>query len=95
MRLKPEIRLFIHESASRFFPGALVYLFGSRIHDELKGGDIDLLVLSDHKIDSRKIRKFKIDFYTRFGWQKIDIVNFTHAEDSTFKRLVLTEAQRI
>lgn len=95
MRLKPEIKTFIKESAEKLFPGAEIYLFGSRVHDDSVGGDIDLLVLSPQKIDAKTIRSFRINFYKRFGWQKIDIVNFTKTEKATFKKLILTEAKAI
>ncbi len=36
--------------------------------------------------------KFKVDFYKRFGWQKIDLVNFTFKEENPFKKSVLENA---
>ncbi len=95
MRLKPEIRTYIRESAALLFPDTEVYLFGSRLRNNERGGDIDLLLLSEDKIDNKKLRGFRVNFYKKFGWQKIDLVNFTKAEDSTFKKLILTEAQAI
>lgn len=95
MRLKSEIKIFIKDLASRLFPDSDIYLFGSRVDDNKKGGDIDILLISDRKIDRKKIREFKIIFYKEFGWQKIDLVNFTRNEESNFKRLILKNAQAI
>lgn len=95
MRLKPEIISFIKETAKILFPEVEMYLFGSRLHDHERGGDIDLLILSEEKIDSKKLRRFRIGFYKKFGWQKIDLVNFTKKDNSTFKKLILTSAQAI
>lgn len=95
MRLKPEIREFLKETANTLFPGTEMYLFGSRLNDDLKGGDIDILLLSNSKIDSRKLRKFRIAFFKKFGWQKIDLINFTKKENSNFKQLILKDAQTI
>lgn len=95
MRLKPEIQLFIRETATTLFPETEIYLFGSRVNDQLKGGDIDLLLLSEKKLNSKKIREFRIAFFKRFGWQKLDLVNFTKKEESNFKRLILKDAQAL
>ena len=95
MRLRPEIKAFIKESAKKLFPEAEIYLFGSRVNDNALGGDIDLLILSEKKIEQKLIRSFRINFYKRFGWQKIDVVNFTKAEKTTFKQLILTNAKAI
>jgi len=54
-------------------PQALIYLFGSRVDDNKKGGDIDLLVLSQ-QLDFRKQRKIKIKLYELIGEQKIDLI---------------------
>jgi len=47
MRLNPEIRTFIKEIASKLFPENEIYLFGSRPNDQAKGGDIDILILTN------------------------------------------------
>ncbi len=93
MRIKSEIRTFIKENTQKICPGAKVYLFGSRLHDELSGGDIDILILSDEQIEKKRIRSFRREFFKQFGWQKIDLVNFTHKEETTFKKLISKEAQ--
>ncbi len=93
MRLKPEIQSFLKEMALKMFPDDEFYLFGSRLDEDGLGGDIDILILSDKKIDNRKLRSLRINFYKKFGWQKIDLVNFTKNDPSTFKKLILTNAQ--
>lgn len=95
MRLRPDILTFIKDSCRVFFPNSDIYLFGSRTDDNAKGGDIDLLILSDRKIENERLRKFRIEFYKRFGWQKIDLVNFLKTENSTFKNLVLPKAIKL
>lgn len=92
MRLKPEIKAFIKETTHHLFPNADVYLFGSRVKDNARGGDIDILLLTDIKIDTKQLRNFRISFYKKFGWQKIDLVNFTKNESSAFKKLILKNA---
>jgi len=45
MRLKPEQTLFIKATVARHFgAGARVWLFGSRVDDAKRGGDVDLYV---------------------------------------------------
>ena len=53
-------------------PDAKVYLFGSRVDDFKKGGDIDLLVLSD-KIDLTLKLRIKKLIFERLEEQKIDL----------------------
>lgn len=49
---------------------AKVYLFGSRVDDAKKGGDIDLLVVSQHSLNvNLLLAKIKM----RIGDQKIDV----------------------
>ena len=95
MRLKPEIKKYTQDTSSILFPDAEVYLFGSRTNEKSRGGDIDLLILSDSKIEKSKIRNFRIGFIKKYGWQKLDLVNFTKDDNSTFKQIILKEAQHL
>ena len=58
-----------------FSATANVWLFGSRVIDDAKGGDIDLLI-EDVVIDDPVLKKsaFRIDFEKRWGEQKLDII---------------------
>lgn len=59
---------------------AKLYLFGSRVDDNKKGGDIDLLIVSS-KLNKKDLRMLRIDFFEAFGEQKMDLV----LDDGTFK----------
>jgi predicted nucleotidyltransferase len=58
------------------FESGKIYLFGSRVDDTKRGGDIDLYLVPDKKFDDE--RKKKIDFLVKLdnyiGEQKIDVV---------------------
>ena len=69
-------RNIIKESAKKIFGlKTEVFLFGSRANDRLKGGDIDLYVISESKDN---LAGKKIDFLTnvqlKIGIQRIDVV---------------------
>ena len=50
MRLPPQYAEFIKAEVTALRTGASVYLFGSRRDESRKGGDIDILVLSNPKL---------------------------------------------
>jgi len=51
MRIQPEARKVLIQSVRRVAPDAkTIRLFGSRLDDNLKGGDIDLMVEFDHPV---------------------------------------------
>lgn len=52
---------------------AQLYLFGSRVDDTKKGGDIDLLVVSK-EVTKKDLRCLRIEFFKHFGEQKLDII---------------------
>lgn len=57
---------------------AQVYLFGSRVDDSKKGGDIDLYIIPGQKSSAEQLYKKKIKFLVglelAIGDQKIDVV---------------------
>lgn len=73
MRLTTEEIMTLKQTLKRLSPAARLYLFGSRTDDRMRGGDIDLLVVSD-TLTKRDLRKLRIEFCQRFGEQKIDIL---------------------
>jgi predicted nucleotidyltransferase len=91
MRLSEHERDVIREAATEVFgPDVRVMLFGSRVDDTKRGGDIDLFVEPSDSADiiTKKIR-LAAQLQIRLGEQKIDIVV---AADST--RLIEQEARR-
>jgi len=81
MRLTQEERDFFKSSISNFSNEAKVYLFGSRVDDDKKGGDIDLLIVSK-EMTKQQVREVKIAFYKHFGEQKLDVI----LDDGQFKQ---------
>lgn len=51
-----------------------IYLFGSRVDDNKKGGDIDLYIKTDQNNLQRKKIKFLAKLKQQIGEQKIDVV---------------------
>lgn len=78
MRLTPSEITAIKETADRHFGAATnVWLFGSRLDDERRGGDIDLLVdtdLSDADAAVHAEIAFLADLKRRIGERKIDLL---------------------
>ena len=56
MRLKQEEIRHIKEVIADIFPEAKVYLFGSRLDEQKKGGDIDLFIIAQQPSFEQKIK---------------------------------------
>jgi len=58
------------------FQDGKIYLFGSRVDDTKKGGDIDLYIVPNQRSDNNRERKiqFLIKLKEYIGEQKIDII---------------------
>lgn len=95
MRISPEIAVFLKETIVASHPEAEVYLFGSRKDDTARGGDIDILILTNALMTFDEMSKIRIQFMKNFGEQKLDLVNFTFSEDKPFKRVALEEAVKL
>ncbi|MEW6620293.1 MAG: nucleotidyltransferase domain-containing protein [bacterium] len=95
MRISAEQLEFLKREILLLVPDAVVYLFGSRVDDKKKGGDIDIMILSDRKIRWKEKAKIKWRYFEKFGEQKIDIVSSMFNENDAFKELVLQEGIRL
>ena len=77
MRLTDRQKERIRETAAECFGSTVeVMVFGSRVDDSARGGDIDLLIITD--TDGRSARSAKIRFLVklkqRIGDRHIDVV---------------------
>ncbi|WP_082054097.1 nucleotidyltransferase family protein [Methyloterricola oryzae] len=77
MRLSREVTCMILEIARRQFGDAIsVWLFGSRVDDMRRGGDIDLLVEVRNPVDNKPVEaaRFAAALQWQLGDQKIDVI---------------------
>jgi predicted nucleotidyltransferase len=73
MRLTPQQKTAILAAVGRMDPEARIILFGSRVDDRAKGGDIDLLIVSD-RIGLHQEWEIRRDILDEIGWQKLDLI---------------------
>ena len=78
MRLTDQQHAAIRQAVTEAFGAdALVWLFGSRVDDSQRGGDIDLLIKTS-QMDINDMTRAEIGFLTRLqmtlGEQKIDVL---------------------
>lgn len=73
MRLSPEEIRAIREEVQLLDPAAGIILHGSRADDTQRGGDIDLLVITD-KVGFRDLLRLRRGILDRIGWQHLDLV---------------------
>jgi uncharacterized protein len=74
MRISKEKVAFLKKQITAVYPDAEVYLFGSRVDDTKKGGDVDILVLTDTPSKLSSNNRILISFFKQFGEQKIDLL---------------------
>jgi hypothetical protein len=78
MRISPHEQELIKRTAQECFDATVVVrLFGSRVDDSNKGGDIDLFVqtsLVDAAEISKSHTRFLAKLYAELGEQKIDVI---------------------
>jgi len=77
MRLTPHERATIRETVLAFAgAGSRVRLFGSRVDDRARGGDIDLLVELDHAVAHPALLSARLGarLQRALGDQRIDVV---------------------
>ena len=95
MRLSQTIHSSIKNRIHQSIPNTDIFLFGSRVNDFGKGGDIDLLLLTEEKLPLLFLNRIRRLILNDIGEQKIDLVNFRKSENHPFKSLVLENAVRL
>jgi hypothetical protein len=75
MRVRSDIAAVIRETAAEVF-GAPVRLFGSRLDDNARGGDIDLYIETELGAEEAETRRLLMlaRLARRMGARKIDLV---------------------
>ncbi len=94
VRLSREEIETVKKSVAALDQDARLYLFGSRCDPDKRGGDIDILILSE-VITPRMLRSVRIDFYRRFGEQKIDLLVDKPQPEKAFVKVILPHAVRL
>lgn len=90
MRIQPEEQAAIVTTITSFDKAAEIYLFGSRLDDAKRGGDIDILVKSDF-ISQRMLAQIEDELFRKIDEQKIDFVLTHKSTPSPFSKMVLSK----
>ncbi|MGL1891299.1 MAG: nucleotidyltransferase domain-containing protein [Spirochaetaceae bacterium] len=91
MRLSEEEISNFKTSLLNIDKNAKIYLFGSRVDDSKRGGDIDLLIISKSMI-KKDLRLVRVNFFSEFDEQKIDIVLDDGLFSDPFIKLIFKDA---
>jgi len=73
------------KTIQKILKGKKVILFGSRIYDDKKGGDIDLYIDEDLSIE--EIAKIKAKLILNLGDRKIDILSRKYVNNDLLKEI--------
>jgi len=97
MRLSENYRNIIKQTAHEIWGNQVsIILFGSRVDDTKKGGDIDLLIQINNDEEAKEIVRKKIKFLSRLdillGEQKIDLIVAT--KENRQQNIVQTALQK-
>ena len=95
MRLPVSYVDFFKAEVAALRPDAAVYLFGSRTDDARRGGDVDILVLSNPALTWDETARIRRRFWEQFGFQKLDLVSLRLDDRSAFKELAMLDAIRL
>ena len=96
MRLGKRTKAILKEAVYRSFGDVDIYLFGSRVDDKKRGGDIDLAI--DVNLSHQEMRAKKVKFFTQllkmdFDYS-VDIVSF-NSDDELLKQEIQKSAIKL
>lgn len=95
MRLTADqLRIIRQAVINNFGETSKVYLFGSRVDDTKKGGDIDLFVEAEYSPDEMFYRKINLltELQFKLGERKIDIITYNSLTAGNAIPLIVEEA---
>ena len=98
MRITSLEKEIIRSSVKKYFGrNAGVYIFGSRVYDDRKGGDIDLYITTDMPTSAIIRRKIGllVDMEKGLGEQKIDVLINNHTKQKTIYEIAEKEGVRL
>lgn len=94
-----EHKLIVDSAKQIFGDDVIVYLFGSRVDDQKKGGDIDLYIEPSLNYDSKDILAKKINYITdlqlKIGDQKIDVIVYDKNIDRLIYKVAVEEGVKL
>ena len=94
IRLKDREITIIKSAVQKFDKNAEVYIFGSRTDLSKKGGDIDILVISE-LIDFEQKLKILAEIYKNIGEQKIDLIIAKNKNENSFIKHAINSGIKI
>ena len=95
MRLPLSTVSRIKNAVQSLVPESELLLFRSRTNDAAKGGDIDLLLLTEEKLPLSMLSRIRRMILNEIGEQKIDIVNFPKSSSHPFKAVAMESAIKL
>lgn len=93
MRLTEFEKTVIFKAITAEDAAARVFVFGSRVNDKARGGDIDLLVLSE-QFNRKNVRAARWRMVEELGEQKIDILTSVDGSEP-FVKMIKEQAEEI
>lgn len=94
MRLTTKEAEIIKHAILKYAPDAKVFLYGSRVDETARGGDIDVLALTKHNDLETKL-KIKVELFKHLEDQKIDLLLAKDKEASPFVRMAFEQAKAL
>ena len=94
VRLKDWEIKAIKKAIKKFDENAKIYIYGSRTNLNKKGGDIDILVISN-KISLQDQLKIKAKLIVLLGDRKIDLLVAKSKDETNFVNLAYNQAVEI
>ena len=95
MRLSILEQDFLYYETKKLIPKGRVYIFGSRADDSKKGGDKDVLIVGDRRLTLKEKHQLIVDYWKKFGEQKLDILSRTLEDDDAFYMYIKENAIEI